>query len=88
MNENLNEVILRPRFKIELNKDNASVLNAFEAKKTSQKEFVVSRVDDHVFIKFPNYYIIEPKLWTVMFCACVYVCVCVIGVLIKDHECF
>ena len=30
MNENLNEVILRPRFKIELNKDNISILNAFD----------------------------------------------------------
>lgn len=61
MNENLNDVILRPRFKIELNKDNISVLNAFEAKKTSQKEFVVSRVDDHVFIKFPK---AKQRFWT------------------------
>ncbi len=54
MNENLNEVVLRPRFKIELNKSNTSVLEAFEAKRLDQKQFIVSRVDDHVFIKLPK----------------------------------
>ena len=54
MNENLNEVVLRPRFKIELNKSHTSVLEAFEAKRLDQKQFIVSRVDDHVFIKLPK----------------------------------
>ncbi|MEM5540325.1 GTP-binding protein [Olleya sp. AS48] len=54
MNENLNEVVLRPRFKIELNKSHTSVLEAFEAKRLYQKQFIVSRVDDHVFIKLPK----------------------------------
>ncbi|WP_397361923.1 GTP-binding protein [Olleya sp. R77988] len=54
MNENLNEVVLRPRFKIELNKSHSTVLDAFEAQKNEQKQFIVSRVDDHVFIKLPK----------------------------------
>ncbi|MGB6269064.1 MAG: hypothetical protein WBF67_08650 [Olleya sp.] len=54
MNDNLNEIVLRPRFKIELNKSNSSVLEAFETKKHEQKKFIMSRVDDHVFIKLPK----------------------------------
>ncbi|WP_044403000.1 GTP-binding protein [Lacinutrix sp. Hel_I_90] len=54
MNEMLNDVVLRPRFKIELNKKSQSVLNAFEIKKQNQKQFIVSRVDDHIFIKLPK----------------------------------
>ncbi len=50
----LNDVVLRPRFKIELNKKSQSVLNAFEIKKQNQKQFIVSRVDDHIFIKLPK----------------------------------
>ncbi len=49
-----NEVVLRPRFKIELNKDNETVLKDFEKAKATQKDFIVSRVDDHVFIRFPK----------------------------------
>lgn len=54
MNENLNEVVLRPRFKIELNKQHTRVLDAFEAKRHDQSLFIVSRIDDHVFIKLPK----------------------------------
>ena len=50
----LNDVVLRPRFKIELNKKSQSVLSAFEIKKQNQKQFIVSRVDDHIFIKLPK----------------------------------
>lgn len=49
-----NEVLLRPRFKLEINKDNETALKAFEEVKKQQKEFVVSRIDHHVFIKFPK----------------------------------
>ena len=49
-----NEVVLRPRFKIELNQDNESALEAFDATKKTQKDFVISRVDDHVFIRLPK----------------------------------
>ena len=49
-----NEIVLRPRFKIELDKDNESVLKDFEKAKSNQKDFIVSRVDDHVFIRIPK----------------------------------
>ena len=50
-----NEIVLRPRFKMELKQNNQSVLQLFEAHKTHQKEFVVSRVNDHVFIRLPKH---------------------------------
>ncbi|MBT8304260.1 MAG: GTP-binding protein [Bacteroidia bacterium] len=49
-----NEIVLRPRFKIELNRNNEDALKAFEDLKTAQKEFIVSRIDNHVFIKIPQ----------------------------------
>lgn len=49
-----NEIVLRPRFKIELNQDNESALKAFDASKETQNDFVISRVDDHVFIRIPK----------------------------------
>ena len=49
-----NEVVLRPRFKIELNQDNESALDAFDEVKKVQNDFVISRVDDHVFIRLPK----------------------------------
>lgn len=49
-----NEIVLRPRFKVEIEKSNDDALKAFEALKKSQKDFVVSRVDDHVFIRLPK----------------------------------
>lgn len=52
---NTNDIVLRPRFKMELHHDNQSVLKKFEDHKTSQKEFVISRVNDHVFIRLPKH---------------------------------
>lgn len=49
-----NEIVLRPRFKIKLEKDNQSALKLFDKAKEVQKEFIITRVDDHVFIKFPK----------------------------------
>ncbi len=49
-----NEIVLRPRFQMELQQDHASALNLFEAAKYSQKRFVISRVDNHVFIRLPK----------------------------------
>ncbi len=49
-----NDIVLRPRFKAELNENNETLLKAFDATKKTQSEFVVSRIDDHVFIKFPK----------------------------------
>ncbi|MFK2821180.1 GTP-binding protein [Flavobacteriaceae sp. LMIT009] len=49
-----NDIVLRPRFKLELDRNNEEILKVFEDAKNSQKEFVVTRVDDHVFIKIPK----------------------------------
>ena len=49
-----NQVVLRPRFKLELNTNNKRVLDAFERSKNEQSEFIITRLDDHVFIKIPQ----------------------------------
>lgn len=49
-----NDIVLRPRFKMNLNTDNESVLKDFEALKSTQSAFIVTRLDNHVFIKFPK----------------------------------
>ena len=49
-----NDIVLRPRFKIELNQNNETLLKAFEGAKKTHPNFIVSRIDDHVFIKFPK----------------------------------
>lgn len=49
-----NEIVLRPRFKFDVNHDNETLLKLFEETKTTQSDFIVTRVDDHVFIKFPK----------------------------------
>ncbi|WAC01695.1 GTP-binding protein [Lacinutrix neustonica] len=61
MNETLNDVVLRPRFKITLNKNNEHVLSAFDSKKQNQEQFIVSGVDDHIFIKLPKK---KQKFWS------------------------
>ncbi len=50
-----NDIVLRPRFQIEISKNNETVLEAFQESKSKQSEFIVSRIDDHVFIKFPKH---------------------------------
>ncbi|MCA0132913.1 GTP-binding protein [Winogradskyella alexanderae] len=49
-----NEIVLRPRFKFNVEENNNSLLDLFETKGKSQSDFVVTRVDDHVFIRFPK----------------------------------
>lgn len=49
-----NDIVLRPRFKMNLSVNNETILKTFELEKTSQSDFIVSRIDDHVFIKFPK----------------------------------
>lgn len=51
-----NEIVLRPRFKIELNQDNTSVLKTFEDTKSSCETYKIVRVDDHVFIRLPKHH--------------------------------
>lgn len=45
-----NDIVLRPRFQIELSGNKERVLQIFE--KSKSKNYVVKRIDDHVFIKF------------------------------------
>ncbi|MEC3905422.1 GTP-binding protein [Tamlana sp. 2201CG12-4] len=49
-----NDIVLRPRFKIKIGRYNQSILSDFRNAKTTQSDFIVTRVDDHVFIKFPR----------------------------------
>lgn len=48
------DIALRPRFSFPLNIDNEHALDAFVATKEQQTDFLVSRVDDHVFIRIPK----------------------------------
>jgi len=50
----LNELVLRPRFDFKIEYSNEIALSAFEAFKKNQDNFVISRVDDHVFIRVPK----------------------------------
>jgi hypothetical protein len=49
-----NDIVLRPRFKMEIPQTNEVLLTAFEDSKNSQNRYIVTRVDDHVFIKLPR----------------------------------
>ncbi len=49
-----NEILLRPRFKIEIDQNNENALKTIENSKETQKYFVISRIDNHVFIRIPK----------------------------------
>lgn len=49
-----NDIVLRPRFKFDVNYDHEALLALFEETIKTQNNFIVSRVDDHVFIKIPE----------------------------------
>jgi len=61
LNINANEVILRPRFQLKLPYSNQSLLEAFEQFGKKQNAFIINRVDDHIFIKYPN---ATQQFWT------------------------
>ncbi len=48
------EIELRPRFKIDLDCEDEEALQTMELAGKSTKDFVVTRVDHHVFIKIPK----------------------------------
>jgi hypothetical protein len=48
------EIVLRPRFKLDLNEHNEAILSRFEATANNPENLVVSRVDNHVFIRIPK----------------------------------
>ncbi len=45
-----NDIVLRPRFQLELQQSKESALESFEKKKN--EPFLINQIDDHVFIKF------------------------------------
>ena len=49
-----NDIVLRPRFKFNISRPNQSILSDFRNSKTTQSDFIVTLVDDHVFIKYPK----------------------------------
>ena len=49
-----NDIVLRPRFSLELDVLPEKLLSAFEGVARTQSDFVISRVDDHVFIRIPK----------------------------------
>ncbi len=49
-----NELILRPRFRLEREESCNQILGLFAEAKKAQKNFIVSSVDRHVFIKLPK----------------------------------
>ena len=56
-----NEIILRPRFRMEFNQSNSEILRRFKIAKETRRDFLVQLVDDHVFIKFPKE---KQNFWT------------------------
>ncbi|WP_203294132.1 GTP-binding protein [Luteirhabdus pelagi] len=56
-----NEVVLRPRFQMELQQNMASILEAFQKQKELQNSIVVSLVDEHIFLKIPR---AEQHIWS------------------------
>lgn len=48
------EIILRPRFKRTIPENNETILKRLEDSKSKQSDFVVSRIDNHVFIRIPK----------------------------------
>lgn len=54
-----NELALRPRFQLRLDKSKEEVLRSFE--NVQNTPFIASRIDDHVFLRFNRK---ESHLWT------------------------
>lgn len=49
------DIVLRPRFKHEVPQSNTAVIALFESAKTYQTDFIISIIDDHVFLKLPKH---------------------------------
>lgn len=59
--DEVKDLILRPRFKKEYPFHQETLLKQFDKSKQDQKAFIVSRIDDHVFIRFPKS---QQQFWT------------------------
>ncbi|MGA1227643.1 MAG: GTP-binding protein [Tamlana sp.] len=49
-----NDIVLRPRFKLEIPRYSEAVFSDFQNAKATQNKFIVIRVEEHVFIRFPK----------------------------------
>ena len=49
-----NEIVLRPRFSLQFNRDSRHLKSLFEDAKQGQSDFKISCVDDHIFVKLPK----------------------------------
>lgn len=49
-----NTIVLRPRFKIEIPCDKKVVLELFQESKKNQSDFILSCIDEHIFIRLPK----------------------------------
>jgi len=49
------EIVLRPRFKKELPQSNTAVIQLFADAKKQQSDYIISIIDDHVFLKLPQH---------------------------------
>ena len=56
-----NEIVLRPRFSLSLNKSSKQVLEAFESAKNNQDTIRINILDVHVFLKIPT---VQQHFWT------------------------
>ncbi|WP_417199076.1 GTP-binding protein [Bizionia sp.] len=54
MSLHTDEIVLRPRFKKELPQSNTDVIQLFADAKKQQSEYIISIIDDHIFIKLPK----------------------------------
>jgi len=49
-----NEIVLRPRFQMELEQTSSQLIEKFSEAKKSENKFHVSCLDEHIFIKLPK----------------------------------
>jgi hypothetical protein len=55
MTESLNKMVLSPRFTFEVNTINQILLQSIEAHKSKEKHVIISRVDNHLFLRFSKH---------------------------------
>ncbi len=48
------DIVLRPRFKKELPQRNSDVIQLFADAKKTQTDYIISIIDDHIFLKLPK----------------------------------
>lgn len=49
-----NEVVLRPRFQLEINLSSSEIMNRFASVKSNAEGYSITQVDSHVFIRLPR----------------------------------